>query len=1017
MDKYIPVYPSVDHPDIQRIITEKKEFYELSSDSKNEIDNPFGLHKYQILFGRLARITDRIILMYGTGMGKTYSFLNLAETYRRTSIYDRVIIFEQGNSIINDIEVQILNKFRGGVRHDRQTQRQLREWYNFNTYDSASRELEMMTDREIAGKYQNKIIIFDEAHKLIPMKDKIDRSKRYQQFLRLCQHCVRCKIVFSTATPIVNYPNELGYLINLIRPERPIPLKDYYSLRELEPYLRGRVSYIQSRQSDLKIDYPGERFEFTELYGERLTVGINMHLTRMGDLQEEVYRSAPVDTLYQKQKNYSSFVFPTIDGVQTTSSHYLEEKGGVLVWKNYPNFQRWEHRGEYASFPNWLSDINNLRRVSGKMADIIETETREDGCSFVYHEIVLEAGVKLLTLIFTLYGFEPFVVSKSDEVFNEDGVTIKSSFPKRKRVALITSGSYGSTGRQSMITNLFNSPENIDGEYIKTMIISEKAKEGINIYHCRRIHLFEPLWNMAGMTQAISRGLRVEGHNAIRERLRNEAAERGLVPGTPEYNEYIRPQVSIYRHCIDYNLDRNISGRDNDNSDYQFMRKAMLKEIPNNRILEYLKVIAVDNIIHRNDNRLVLNDPFNFEGKEYIPSWTELKDPDYTIGPLDYSTYSLYNKPSQLYNRIKGDLVRCKHLRYRDIFSRYSGYTRNEIYQALEMIQKDRLILDEYDYHYAAQFNPNGINIQRYSVTANPDYITDLSYYDNPTVIVVRRSVSDYMEEMRRYYSHAVYGRFYTSESPLRILEQYNSYMIVLTFERLVVNYIQALPSTVNKNNLRLLLNLFSGYYVYLEDRRTYVHSIYTYNHESAHNIDKRHVSPTLFKIYPENERLEYFRPPTELELPEIESLYRSKIKTQLDQVVNKTDVIRGTVLQDGILRIFPVSASDDTEDKRMKPRGTELSSIPRRELIEIAVSEEIPPPTDSRYTDEQTISQLKVYKTESQLESITPDQLKTYAGWMPVNNIASYIRDPLKERLNSSGRLYAPYQFYIRRS
>ena len=67
--------------------------------------------------------------------------------------------------------------------------------------------------------FDNKVIIIDEAHNLVSrivnkIKKKDSVSYKLYDYLMSAQNC---KIVLLTGTPIVNYPNEIGILFNIIR--------------------------------------------------------------------------------------------------------------------------------------------------------------------------------------------------------------------------------------------------------------------------------------------------------------------------------------------------------------------------------------------------------------------------------------------------------------------------------------------------------------------------------------------------------------------------------------------------------------------------------------------------------------------------------------------------------------------------------------------------------------------------------------------------------------------------------
>ena len=65
-------------------------------------------------------------------------------------------------------------------------------------------------------------------------------------------------------------------------------------------------------------------------------------------------------------------------------------------------------KGNSLTFQDWLSDRKNLKRLSCKIDKLIEIETTNEGCSFIYSFDVAGSGIRMIEKIFSLYGFEQF---------------------------------------------------------------------------------------------------------------------------------------------------------------------------------------------------------------------------------------------------------------------------------------------------------------------------------------------------------------------------------------------------------------------------------------------------------------------------------------------------------------------------------------------------------------------------------------------------------------------------------
>lgn len=1041
MEEFIPIYPSADDKDIQRIVTSKREFNELAPDSDDKIiDGTRRLLNSQRLFQRLMTITDRMLNMFQTGTGKTCAFIAFAEQYKNTGAYRGVIILERSNTLINEVKKQILNNCTPAGEYsvedafdDMETTERMRKkrrndslksWYTFNTYETFANHLEELTDDQIAQKYRKYIFIFDEAHNIIPNKDKVNSSKQYKEFKRLCHNVPQSKICFVTATPMINGSIESIHLMNLLLPsDNQIPLKSDYRLGELEPYFRGKISFIQALLENTKVRYMGPEFIFSQEIVDlhptdprldtglkrKISVPINMHLTKMGDLQLEQFITGKKENFRSKDKGYSSLVFPVINGVTSTSSNYIEESGGKLKWKNFTNFLDWQHRGSYVSFQDWVKDMNNLKRISGKTAEIVKIELSEPGCSFIYQDMVDNAGAKFLLMVLCQYGFDQFTENSSEFIFtNASKTKIRDSYQKRNRVALITGGAYGTDNRQDAIISLFNSEANVNGEYIKILIGSRKARDGINVFHCQRMHLFTPYWHYSGMIQSINRVLRIAGHNALKAYRRKEALALGYVEGSPEYNKHTDIEVKIYRHCIDYNLDENIRGISDDNSDYYFMKLAIEKEIPITQRMNMMKACAVDALINRPRNKLSLDDPFNFDKIMYLPSWTEIVDPSYIpfkSDPIDYSTYNvLYINPEKIVSKIKRILLKNGNMSYNEIKQEFKSSTIEDIYAAIESFQSEgKYVENEFGEKLTLVVGENGLYLQRF-FHLDSRFIHNISIYDFPQAVVVPRNIGSFFQQNVHLMMRGTYLQLLNNSSELatkdsvydlklNYIKGLNRWKQIQVLEELIKAKYNG--SKVLEDLSKFQIDVFTSMYRgYLFDFTSgdadvppaWVHVMTTtIEQEKSHNVPAKHRDPKRLKIFIPSEKYIGWRLP----FKEEDDIYRKIIKVKIEKDLSKYVKFNtfGTILQDGKFRLIddgsyekdllaPVetkcpedkcgsSAASETdesmvtddesegeaegpakkEDRRMNQRGKEPKSINKKVLIKIAVAEKMYPP------------------------------------------------------------------------
>lgn len=106
------------------------------------------------------------------------------------------------------------------VRVDRQIDEMINTKYDFINYNGLRAEkLKSMTDGYTRNPFDNAVIVIDEAHNFVSrivnkLKRATSMAYRLYHFLLSAQNA---KVVLLTGTPIINYPNEIAVLFNILR--------------------------------------------------------------------------------------------------------------------------------------------------------------------------------------------------------------------------------------------------------------------------------------------------------------------------------------------------------------------------------------------------------------------------------------------------------------------------------------------------------------------------------------------------------------------------------------------------------------------------------------------------------------------------------------------------------------------------------------------------------------------------------------------------------------------------------
>lgn len=452
--------------------------------------------------------------------------------------------------------------------------RLINEWYSVKTYQQFGGK--KLSDNDIIEKYSDCIIIMDEAHILRNQEDnslsKEDKLKVYQFLWRVTHLAKRSKFVISTATPMINNTIEFAYLLNLLLPEdfqMPINVSDNFydkvTLSQFEPFLRGKMTFIKfldkninvinkgkilnnykhliempksnlikgepllpmkrkiKNSSIIDIENPKEKKQpIVETSFKKYSSQTKIVMLPMKTIQLETYLKTLKDStnFYSSQRQSSTFVFPNGKYGQDGFNTYIKKDDlGNYIFKNIIRERNKENKiieinslEDYFDNDNIKASLDNLSNMSSKFRFYIEKEINSKGNSFIYTEAVQGGGAILLGLIFKKFGFEEY--KSTNDPFNIrtgklEGIT------KKRRFVLLTAKS----NNTDVAIKLFNSKENMNGEYIQCIIASQTVSVGISLFNVKRGYILTPVWHESGMHQALSRFIRADSHDMLFDKI------------------------------------------------------------------------------------------------------------------------------------------------------------------------------------------------------------------------------------------------------------------------------------------------------------------------------------------------------------------------------------------------------------------------------------------------------------------------------------------------------------------
>lgn len=611
IEDFISSYPDVNTPNLQTLLTDKRELNELAPPLVEAPPGRCEFYKHQELFSRIFLQYDKILLMDRTGTGKSISMIHASENIHRlvTGVrtamdslpqIHRSIFLVKGDILAEEFKQQlvykgtcegtydveiVLNAKTSSAKRSAIT-RTIKDWWEVDHFQSFANKLVKMSDEEIIDQYSGSLVFIDEAHYIKNLnvfeaslegeENKEQKSKFgniYQQIHRFVHLIRRSKLVLTTATPMINSPNEIIGELNLLN-DLDLQISedqfdwDHVLLEDLYPYIYGKVCYVRELDTGIELlpagTIPNIKFNITDHKGDTLEIGFQntIYFTQMSAFQTAGYKAVSGGNYEIKKRNASCFIFPdgssggdfprNMRGRATTKTENGKTRGKKkqterkeplvnvpkIAITKYVNSEIEDEFSATKEFSQYLSNFENIIQSSSKYSDILlkysptisarYNRKYYPGNVFIYSALKSGSGAFVLSLCLEHHGFERF--KDTFTPIDRNTGAIREGISKKLRYALIT----GETPnpRKDAIKELFNHPMNKHGEYLKIIIGNETTQAGISFSNTINFDLVVADWHSAGIYQALSRILRATSYvNLIAE------------------NPGIRLGINIFYHC------------------------------------------------------------------------------------------------------------------------------------------------------------------------------------------------------------------------------------------------------------------------------------------------------------------------------------------------------------------------------------------------------------------------------------------------------------------------------------
>ena len=280
---------------------------------------------------------------------------------------------------------------------------------------------------------------------------------------------------------------------------------------------------------------------------------------------------------------------------------------------------------EYRRGVPHVFDTDKIGKYSSKIKNICnsifnpETKKMSDGIILIYSTYI-DAGIIPMALAlesmgFTRYGDKVKPLFKTPPTPLIDVRTGKEPDNKRDfkpaRYIMITGDGRLSPNNDADVKAI-TSDDNINGERIKVVLISQAGSEGLDFKAIRQVHILEPWYNINRIEQIIGRAVRNFSHKDLPFDQRNV-------------------QIFLYGTML--------PNAKEEAADLYIYRISELKAVKIGKVTRLLKQTAVDCIINHDQTKLTSK---NFEKleenrglKQILSDHQELED--FAVGDMDYS--------------------------------------------------------------------------------------------------------------------------------------------------------------------------------------------------------------------------------------------------------------------------------------------------------------------------------------------------------------------------------------------
>ena len=464
------------------------------------IRKKFKLQPSQKFLGEFFKKSNLkgLLIYHKIGAGKTCTAITIAEKMKRNL------------GIIIVLPAALINSFRGELRSEcpgdeyisqdnrkrlnklnptdddylkiiKKSNNKIDKVYKIYSYHKFS-----MLVNENKIKFKNNLVIIDEIQNMISESGTFYKNIKNT----IMKSDENTRILLLSATPIFDKPQEIALLLNLLKPDNPLPTGNLfnsnflkaitnkdgvrYNVKNIElfkDYIHGMVSYYRGAPPQT---FPQENFKVIRC--------------QMSEFQYKSYLSATYS-----ENNMVRGAFRNVDILNLPTNFFIGPR--MLSNIAFPNKSIGENG--YRSLTKEAMMIQNIREYSTKFYQIYKRIKQSKGPVFIYSNFKELGGIRTLIKFLQRHGYKDYKIhGESDMSF-----------------ALWTGDE--PLNYKDEIKTIFNKKENFNGSKIKIFLGTPSIKEGVSLLRVEQVHILEPYWNISRLKQIMGRAVRYCSHKDL----------------------------------------------------------------------------------------------------------------------------------------------------------------------------------------------------------------------------------------------------------------------------------------------------------------------------------------------------------------------------------------------------------------------------------------------------------------------------------------------------------------------